>query len=184
LTDGPGGEVVSTRPAHFTPETNPRNPKGNRMDFKTIGKKIASPEGVEMQLLSPGGRPFYAVQDRKTKKWDLTVEAETEGCDTHKCVVRVASKDSKLFRRRMHEVMDSLRKQKNVKAEAVERETLKTVAAAVVSWSNIIWPGEDGELFHLEFNDDNLFMFLSEYRSGYEQIDEFIAERANFFKDA
>lgn len=150
------------------------------MDFRSIGQKIASTEGVELHVKAPNGEPLYAVQ--RGKAWSLTMDDGEPGALP--CILRVVSKDSKVFRRRNHELLDSLRKQKDMKAAKAEIESFRLIAAGVVGWSNIVWPDAEGVNGLLQFSDENLMEFLMTYREAADQVNEYIADRANFFKAA
>ena len=154
------------------------------MDFNSMGRAIASAEGVVMPVRHPNGLPLYAAQDRKTKAWTLTTDASLDGHDVHPCTLRVVSKDTRAFRRRGHEIADEMRKLKDVKAEQAEVEAMRLVMSAVTGWSNIIWAEDGKDLEPLAFNDANLRRFFTGYRAAMEQVDTFCADRANFLPAA
>lgn len=150
------------------------------MDFGTHGRSLASGTGTTMQLVDPadGFTPLFAVNDAD-KGWTLTTDEDTPGALP--CILRVVGQDSKAYRRRKHELVDALRtRQKNLKAAQIEVEAMKLVSAGVIGWENIIWSDGENPAEPLPFTDENLLMFLDVYRPAFDQVNEFVAERANF----
>lgn len=148
------------------------------MDFATMGQALARNEGVDMQVVTvDGGTPLFAVKDEQGK-WSVTVDAEAPGAVP--CLFKMVGQDSRAYRRRKHELVDALRaRQKTIKSQQIEEESLKLVAAGVVGWSNIPWEGA-----LLDFSDENLLRFLDNYRPAFDQANEFIGDRTRFLKIA
>lgn len=149
------------------------------MNFATMGKALASDTGTAMHLTDPNGAPLYAIEGKDG--WTVTDDAETKGAQP--CLFYVVGQDSRTYRRRRNEMVDALRKsQQAMKAAQVEQEAKKMVAAGVTGWSHIPF-GEEGEKGALlEFSDANLLRFLDAYPPAFDQVNEFIGNRANFLQ--
>lgn len=147
------------------------------MDFASMGQTLAKNDGIEMQLVgTDGATPLYAVQTKG--KWTVTSNPDADGALP--CTFTVVGQDSRVYRRRKHEMVDALRaRQKAMKSAQIETEAMKMVSAGVTGWANIPW---DGGL--LEFSDDNLLKFLDLYRPAFDQTNEFIGDRTNFLRVA
>lgn len=145
------------------------------MDFASMGQTLAKNDGVEMHLTGPDGTtPLYAVKDKD--RWTVTTDPDAKGAVP--CILTVVGQDSRVYRRRRHEMVDALRNRtKQMKSAQVEEEAMKMVSAGVTGWSNIPWEGG-----LMEFSNENLLRFLDSYRPAFDQVNEFIADRTNFLR--
>lgn len=145
------------------------------MDFASMGQTLARNDGIDMHLTGPDGvTPLYAIEVKG--KWQVTADPDAKGALP--CLFVVVGQDSRIYRRRKHEMVDALRtRQRTIKAAQIDDEALKLVSAGVMGWKNIPWEGE-----LLEFSNDNLLKFLDGYRPAFDQANEFIADRTNFLK--
>lgn len=151
----------------------------NLTTFSKLGEALASNTGTEMHLLSPSGHPMYAVHT--PDGWMATEDADMEGAVP--CTFTMVGQDSRLYRRRRHELVDAVRSRKRqLRAAEIEEEAMRLVAAGVVAWGNIPWTDKDRGAILLEFTSENLLMFLETYRPAFDQANEFIVERVNFLK--
>lgn len=145
------------------------------MDFASMGQTLAKNDGVQMHLTGPDGTtPLYAVKVKDG--WEVTTDPDAKGAEP--CILTVVGQDSRIYRRRRHEMVDALRdRARQMKSAQVEQEAMKMVSAGVTGWSNIPWEGN-----LLEFSNENLLKFLDSYRPAFDQVNEFIADRTNFLR--
>ncbi|MEL6100477.1 MAG: hypothetical protein AAFR68_04080 [Pseudomonadota bacterium] len=148
------------------------------MDFHTIGTQIGSDKGVAMPVESPAGRPLYAV--REGEAWKLTENSKAEGAIPS--TLQVISTDSDLYRQRKERDLPALT-MKDLKTgqSLTERDErrLITCSAGVVGMNGIVWKGQ-----MLEYSEEAVLEFLHVYRQALDQVDVYIADRANFFAKA
>ena len=143
------------------------------MDLNSIGKTLATTR-YDMHVLGPTGEKLYATTDPDGKP-TLTFE-ETD----RPMIWTLVGVDSKEFRRGQSAVFSwSKKNAKNAKYNEARMKQHETVAACLVGWQNTIWNGED-----LAFTLDNVMEVLEGYAPGFEQANEAIADRGNFFKGA
>ena len=100
-------------------------------------------------------------------------------------VLTVVGSDSKRYRKASHRVQNrNLSRGKfKVTAEKLESNSLEIIAACVVGWSNV----EDSGLFkkkNPECTVENVTLFIDKHKWAKEQVDAFIADRANFLTNA
>lgn len=87
--------------------------------------------------------------------------------------------DSKPYRAKQSEVVNRRlgRKQKKISAEQVDREGAELLAGATVSFRNVVINGEQPSV-------EGAADVYHEHRWIREQVDSFVADRANFFTSA
>jgi hypothetical protein len=128
------------------------------MDFSTIDLAANADRGADCHLEHPVTEEPLFTDDGKP------------------VTIRVLGQDSREFRAAVAAIADKARtgKQTLDKAEANAIELLSRV---VVRWEGIVWDGKP-----LDCTPENVRMFLSKFPPIRRQLDEFIGNRANFFR--
>jgi len=132
------------------------------MDFAQYDTVAGSNAGAEMTVMHPAN--FTPIIDEKTG------EAST---------VTLAGIDSDAFRARQRELynknMNSPRAKMSM--DEAQYEADKTLVACVLGWKHIVLEGKE-----LECNPKNVEMMFKRFPWFRDQIDRFVADRANFLK--
>jgi len=92
--------------------------------------------------------------------------------------IKMAGPDSKLAKQRRAQIQRLLRGKRNVSdidIDTLEKEALETRVALTLDWGNIEDEGK------LAFNEKNVRKVYTDYPWVAEQVDEFQADRTNFF---
>ncbi len=132
------------------------------MDFADLDVSSAADSGATLHIEHPTtGEPLFTEAGKPI-------------------TVRVKGADSKSFRQEMHRLAEAQagKRQKVTRAKA-ETNAIELLASVTIGWDGIVWEGEP-----LKFSEENARMLYRERPWLREQVDEFIADRANFFKDA
>ncbi|MBM2293743.1 hypothetical protein JQX09_17580 [Sulfitobacter pseudonitzschiae] len=102
------------------------------------------------------------------------------GDDKKPMTITLLGADSPAFKRAVQDIQAANQKRKNVSPAEQERNTVNALARATVGWSdNWTW---DGQPF--PYSPENCRRLYSERPWTRTQVDEFIADRANFFVKA
>lgn len=129
------------------------------MDFSTIDLVAAADRGAECHLDHPvTGEPLYVEGKPVT--------------------IRVLGQDSREFRSALSALSEKAGKGKAT-IEKAESNAVELLTRLVTKWDGIIWDGKP-----LDCTAENVRMFLTKFPPVRRQLDEFVAERANFFKVA
>lgn len=131
------------------------------MDLATLDTKAAAERGADLHLAHPVTFEPLFTDDGKP----LTI--------------RLLGNDSREFRAGMSELAESRVGKKRTSLAAAEANGIDLLARVTVGWSNIIYNGEP-----LKFSLENAKMLYRERPWIKEQVDEFVADRANFLKFA
>lgn len=132
------------------------------MDLGKFNVEKAADEGAELHLEHPvTGEKLY-----------------TE--DGEKISIRLVGMDSTKYRRAMSRIASKNmgKRQKQRSIEKAEQEGAELLAACTVGWQNIV-VGEP-----LEHSEEAAYDLYVGQRWIREQVDEFVADRANFFQNA
>ncbi|NCD13584.1 MAG: hypothetical protein EOL93_13665 [Epsilonproteobacteria bacterium] len=91
--------------------------------------------------------------------------------------LKLMGEDSEIYQKHLRKHRDKhLKKRtKNLKWDSFEAERTELLVACTVEWKNITYKGEQ-----VEFTKENVRWLYSTYRGIRDQVDEFIADRANF----
>lgn len=99
-------------------------------------------------------------------------------------VLTVVGSDSKRYKRASHKVQNRVIGQRRNKmtAEKLEANGMEILSACVVEWQNV----EDSDLFDKKpkCTPENVLLFLNKHTWAKEQVDSFVADRANFLPSA
>lgn len=130
------------------------------MDLSTIDTTATANEGVDLELRGPDGA--LLTQDNGTP-----------------ITIKLLGKDSDVFVREINANSNRALKQrgKPQTAEAQRADAIRLLAKCTVSWNGIKVSGEA-----LACTYENAVAIYSKFAFIREQVDEFIAERANFTK--
>lgn len=127
------------------------------MDFSTIDLAANADRGADCHIEHPiTGEPLY-------------VEGKP-------VIIRLLGQDSREFRAAISQLSEKAGKGK-ASLEKAEANAVELLTRLVVKWDNIIWEGAP-----LECTAENIRMFLTKFPPIRRQIDEFVAERANFLQ--
>lgn len=123
------------------------------MDLKNLDVRAAADEGAELVLEHPvTGDPLEGV------------------------AIRVLGADSSAYRRAVKRIAERRHGKKRVSLDDMERQASELMAAVTVSWRNIEVDGEA-----IDCTEENAIRLYTDYPWIREQVDRFIADRANFF---
>lgn len=99
-------------------------------------------------------------------------------------VLTVAGSDSKRYKRASHRVQNRVmgRGRNKITAEKLEANGLEVLSECVINWKNV----EDSELFDKkpQCTPENIQKFFTRHQWAKEQVDAFVADRANFLQSA
>lgn len=112
----------------------------------------------------------------------LTVTHPRTGAPTP-ITITLAAPDSETYRavdrRVKNRNMATARKSRNgLTIEAIEAGMLDLIVGVTLDWDGVTWDGAP-----LKFSADNARMVYAKFPFIREQVDEFLAERVNFFSD-
>lgn len=133
------------------------------MDFSKIDLVAASNAGADCHLEHPiTGELLYYTNDKGEEK---------------PIVVRVYGQDSKQFRSAVSaDAEKSASSRQKITADKAQESAVNLLAQMVISWEGIEWEEKP-----LKCTFENARMFLKAFPPIRYQIDQFIADRANFF---
>ena len=135
------------------------------MDLSALDTKAVANQGAQLHLKGPDGTPLFQGEGDQKKPITLTLI----GKDSDE--FQMAS--NALANRR---IQDAQRK-KTALIEEIERDAIRVLASCTKAWDGIVLDGE--ELAH---SFENVVKLYTRFPWIREQVDEFIAERANFLK--
>lgn len=128
------------------------------MDFSTIDLAAAADRGADCHLDHPvTGEPLYTKEGQPI-------------------VMRVLGADSREFRAAIAAAAERNANKKRMSLDAAEAGAIDLLSKLVTGWKGIEWEGKA-----LEFTLENVRMFLTKFPPIRQQIDQFIADRSNFF---
>ena len=130
------------------------------MDFSTIDLAANAERGADVHIEHPvTEEPLYAD-------------------DGQPITIRVLGQDSREFRAAVTALADKASKGKQ-SVEKTEAAAIELLSRIVVKWHGIMWEGKA-----LDCTPENVRMFLTKFPPIRRQIDNFVADRANFTKPA
>lgn len=130
------------------------------MDFSTIDLAANAERGADIHIEHPvTEEPLYTDAGEPI-------------------TIRVLGQDSREFRAAVTALADKANKGKQ-SLERTESMAIDLLSRVVMRWHGIEWDGKP-----LECTPENVRMFLTKFPPIRRQIDEFIANRANFTKPA
>ena len=128
-------------------------------DFASLDIAAAADRGAELHVRDPiSGQPL-----------------EVNGASV---TIRLAGEDSGAYRHHERAAINRRlenRQRNKVTAESLETDTINALAAVTLGWSNIGLDGQD-----LPFNQANARTLYRRFHWLREQVNEFVATRANF----
>lgn len=131
------------------------------MDLTSINLAAAAGKGADCHLEHP-----------------VTGEALFDA-DGKAVTVRVVGNDSKEFKGALSRIAARMNNKKKTSLEQAEARSVELIAACVKGWSGL-YEGKEP----IEFTPENVTRILTEQAWIREQLDTFIADRANFFPSA
>lgn len=130
------------------------------MDFSTIDLAAAADRGADCHIDHPvTDEPLY-----------------TE--DGAPITIRVLGADSREFRAAITAAAERNAGKKRMSLDAADAGAIDLLAKLVTGWKGIQWEGKP-----LDCTPENVRMFLTKFPPIRQQIDLFIADRSNFFKN-
>jgi len=133
------------------------------LDFDDLDLSAQAEEGAVLELRHP-----------------VTDETLTGDKDGKPLTITLLGADSATFKRAVNDIQQALSTRKKVTPAEQERNTVNALARATVGWSNNwTWGGKP-----FEFSAENCRKLYAERSWVRSQVDEFIADRARFFKTA
>jgi hypothetical protein len=130
------------------------------MDLNSINLTAAASRGADCQLEHP-------------------VTGEALFHEGKPVTVRVVGNDSREFKAALSRISAKLGSKKKSTLEQAEARSVELIAACVKGWYGL-YEGKEP----IECNPDNVVRVLTEQSWIREQLDTFIADRANFFTNA
>lgn len=131
------------------------------MDFSKIDVTAAADKGALMHVEHPATRePLY---DKAGKPITMLL----------------AGQDSRLWKSEQAKISEKYAGRKKYNAASLQRDSIELLASVTLQWNGIEWEGKP-----LECNRENARMLYAERAWVMEQVDAFVAERANFFTSA
>ena len=128
------------------------------MDFSTIDLAANADRGADCHIEHPiTGEPLFTDESKPV-------------------IIRVLGQDSREFRSAISQLSEKAGKGK-ASLEKAEANAVALLTRLVVKWEGIIWEGAP-----LACTTENVRMFLTKFPPIRRQIDEFVAERANFLQ--
>lgn len=133
------------------------------MDFSEIDLVAASTAGADCHIEHPvTGELLYYKNEKGEEK---------------PIIIRVYGQDSKQFRAAVSaDAEKSASSRQKVTANKAQESATNLLAQMVISWEGIEW-----EQKPLKCTFENVRMFLTKFPPIRYQLDQFIADRANFF---
>ena len=136
-----------------------RDMNESSFDFASLDIAAAADKGAELQVRDPiSGQPLEA--------------------NGQPVIIQLAGEDSDAYRRAERGAINRRlegRQRGKVTAEDLEAETISSLAAVTLGWSNVRLDGQE-----LLFNQANARALYRRFRWLREQVNEFVATRANF----
>lgn len=123
-----------------------------------------------------------AMEVRHPVTGEVLIDPETK----KPVVFRLLSRDSEPFQRAMHHQQNrrmneaQRNRRSKITSEQIEAEALDLIAACTVGWSTFSYGGMDP----YPFTSANARRLYGEVKAIREQVEAFIADRANFFRDS
>ena len=129
------------------------------MDLANLDTKAAAERGADLHLEHPvSGEPLYTD-------------------DGKPLTIRLLGNDSREFKAGLSELAETRAGKKRTSIAAAEANGIELLTRVTVGWSNIVYNGEA-----LKFSPENARMLYRERPWIMEQVDAFVANRANFLK--
>jgi hypothetical protein len=138
------------------------------MDLSNLDLQPSADQGSDLHLEHPvtGEKLYFGEAD-----------------DRKPMTIRLVGRDSKRFRRKEAEILNRTMAKQSRKAsvESSEENGIELLAACTIGWSGIAFGGEE-----VAFSEKAAAELYAKpgYKWIREQVDRFIAERANFFPTA
>lgn len=120
------------------------------MDLSTITVQKSSEEGAWVDIYAPDGT-----------KTDIRI--------------KVAGKDSSAFKAKVQKLAQLERKKKNLSVPEIEKYVLDAYVIATLDWENVCLNDKE-----IPCERENIIQIYNDYAWIYEQVTDFISERANF----
>jgi hypothetical protein len=130
------------------------------MDFSTIDLAANAERGADVHIEHPVTEEPLFTEDGQP------------------ITIRVLGQDSREFRAAVTALADKASKGKQ-SVEKTEAAAIELLSRIVVKWQGIMWEGKA-----LDCTPENVRMFLTKFPPIRRQIDNFVADRANFTKPA
>lgn len=131
------------------------------MDLSTLDVKSAAERGADLHLEHPTTGEPLKTDDGKP------------------IVIRLLGNDSREFRAGLSELAEKNAGKKRASFASAEANGIELLSRVTVGWQNVTYKGEA-----LKCTPENVRMIYSEINWIKEQVDAFVADRANFLKFA
>jgi hypothetical protein len=131
------------------------------MDLSTLDTKDTANEGAAMELRGPNGAPLF-----KADGTPITITLLGKDSDTY--VADVNANANRFLKQRGNAV---------ITAEGSKADAIKLLSKCTVGWDGITVDGAE-----LPWSRENAVKLYNRFAWIKEQVDEFIADRANFTK--
>ncbi len=138
-----------------------------QFDLAKVDTKTLSEAGVDMPVKTMDGEPLVARNGQP-----ITVRLLGPDSNKYRALTRAQ------VRKRMAAMADGKVTLSEAEFEETERELLDILVACTVGWSNVL----DTEGAEIPFAEDNVRKLYSNYPVVREQVDTFLANRANFLR--